>query len=86
MAAFMANKGTFDGSEFISEETWDKFHLNPTAELFNGVCPNVFNNGGAAHFCNNAETEKLLESCPQMGKNQFAAMTSGREGFIGWMG
>ena len=64
MAAFMANKGTFDGSEYISEETWDKFHFNPTAEVFNGVCPNVFSNGGAAHFCNNSETEKLLETCP----------------------
>jgi hypothetical protein len=86
MAAFMANRGTFDGSEYISEETWDKFHLNPTAELFNGVSPIIFSNGGAAHFGPNAETEILLESTPDVGKNQFTTLNAGREGFIGWMG
>jgi hypothetical protein len=63
----------------------DKFHLNPTAELFNGAIPIIFGNGGAAHFGPNDETEILLESTPDMGKNQFTILTAGREGFICWM-
>ena len=67
MAAFMANKGTFDGTEYISEDTWDKFHLYPQTEMFNGIYPITINNGGAAHYCSNSETDKLLEKTSELG-------------------
>ena len=43
MAAYMANKGTFGGSEYISEETWDKFHDKQTAQLMDGLIPTLYN-------------------------------------------
>ena len=35
-AAFMANKGSLNGKQMISEETWNKLHDNPTKLWLNG--------------------------------------------------
>jgi hypothetical protein len=32
LAAFMANKGTFQGQKLMSEATWEDFHSNPVVE------------------------------------------------------
>ena len=38
MAAMMANKGTFNGSTFLSQSAWESMHAEPTeGELFPGV-------------------------------------------------
>jgi hypothetical protein len=32
LAAFMANKGTFEGKTLISEKTWEDMHSEPVVE------------------------------------------------------
>ena len=50
VGAYMANKGTFQGKQMISEDTWNKFHADPTKENMDGYYPTAFNKGGAAVF------------------------------------
>ena len=50
MAAFMANKGTFEGKKLISEEIWEELHSETkvSEEWPHGTCT-AFTKGGFSH-------------------------------------
>ena len=75
LAAMMADKGSFDGKEFIGEEAWEALHADAT-EADMGFINTRFTQGGVAAF-----SEVSFSSSPlDFGLN------NGREGFYGWMG
>ena len=46
IAAYMANKGTFNGKELIKEETWNDFHSEPKEGCMSNLFHTTFNKGG----------------------------------------
>jgi len=72
LAAAMANKGTFDGVEVLSQKAWSAMHANPKPAKI-GFLPTSFTEGGVNVF-------EDLTMFPE------AWGYSGRQGFIGWMG
>ena len=42
LAAFMANKGTLDGKQLLSEDGWNKLHGEPKEGLMNHVMETKF--------------------------------------------
>lgn len=75
LAAMMADKGSFEGGEFISAKAWDALHAQPI-EADMAFITTRFTQGGAAAFSEVGVSSSSLDS----GLNQ------GREGFYGWMG
>jgi len=56
VAAMMANRGTFNGSTFLSQHAWDAMHADPTkGELIPGLLDwkEAFTQGGVAQFGGN---------------------------------
>lgn len=81
LGAFMAGKGKCGEQEFISEETWEKMHSEPTLSV-DDIGHSQFTKGGFHLF------DEKLGDCldiPIM-KNMTKAMQKGREGYYGWMG
>ena len=50
LAAFMAGKGTFQGKQLLSEETWNEFHANPKFDWLDGLFPSIISKGGCNHY------------------------------------
>ena len=46
----MANKGTLNGKQFITEETWNEFHSEQKEEMIDDFYPTMFDKGGCCHF------------------------------------
>ena len=72
LAAFMANKGSFDGKQMISEDAWQKMHDNPTELLMDGSMPTNFSQGGVNFYQFDGPEE-------EWGRNN-------QNGFVGWVG
>ena len=90
-AAFMANKGTFQGHQLISEATWDAFHdgIDVKIEAM-GLMRWVYNQGGAAVH-KKEERDKLPWDDKLMDKGGMSSLVEdtgaeNNEGWIGWMG
>ncbi len=75
LAAMMADKGSFDGKEFIGERAWEAMHANAT-EADMGFITTRFTQGGVAAFSEVSASSSSLDS----------GLNNGREGFYGWMG
>ncbi len=75
LAAMMADKGSFDGKEFIGEEAWEALHADAT-EADMGFITTRFTQGGVAAFSEVSVSSSPLDS----------GLNNGREGFYGWMG
>jgi hypothetical protein len=51
LAAYMANKGSLNGRQLISEETWNEVQADPTAEIESGVAlTTTYTKGGLNLF------------------------------------
>ena len=75
LAAMMADKGSFEGKEFLSVAAWDALHASPTkADM--GFISTRFTQGGVAAFNQVTRPSSRLES----------ELNNGRGGFFGWMG
>jgi len=46
MAAYIANRGSLEGSKLISEETWEEMHANPKVECENVGYRTNYSDGG----------------------------------------
>jgi hypothetical protein len=100
LAAFMANKGEFDGKRIISESTWDQMHDNRTLLPHYGMnMRQVFSQGGVCIFDQKALDEEDLknkEKIDQMNANEKKEKSfvleienqshNGREDYVGWFG
>ena len=75
LAAMMADKGSFEGKEFISTTAWDALHAEAT-EADMGFISTRFTQGGVASFSYVSNPSSTLDS----------GLNNGREGFFGWMG
>ena len=78
----MANKGTLNGQQLMSRETWDIFHGNRTLEYM-GFNKWDFSTGGNTHY---EMTDQIMASTKPFNKACALNAHIGREGFIGWMG
>lgn len=77
----MANKGTFDGKELLSEEVWEEMHSEPTIQyesmmLGRPPCRNIFTKGGFS---------KYSHECME-GNHTYVEKASyqNNDGFYGW--
>ena len=75
LAAMMADKGSFEGKEFMSTTAWEALHAVAT-EADMGSLSTRFTQGGVASFTKVSNPSSPLES----------GLNNGREGFFGWMG
>ena len=75
LAAMMADRGSFEGKEFINERAWDDLHDHAT-EADMGFITARFTQGGVASFSQVGASSSSLDS----------GLNNGREGFFGWMG
>ena len=75
LAAMMADRGSFEGKEFINERAWDDLHDHAT-EADMGFITARFTQGGVASFSQVGASPSSLDS----------GLNNGREGFFGWMG
>lgn len=83
LAAFMANKGTLNGKQLMSRETWDAHHAGRTVKQMDNGTKADMNSGGHGHF---GMTDEIMESAKPHNKHFALHAHTGREGFIGWAG
>ena len=76
LGAAMANKGSFEGTQILSEQGWNNFHANPTWATEGGAMNTNFTQGGVNKF--------FLEDEGSSPLNWYEA--GKRDGFYGWMG
>lgn len=50
LAAYMANKGTLNGKQLLSEKAWNKFHADPKIAIMDRQTFNTFTKGGGCVF------------------------------------
>ena len=81
MGAFMANKGSFEGKQYISEETWNTFHSEQKLAFSDNFYMTNFNQAGCAHY---AFTDEMKNGTVPGGQNFLDHTNNGREGFVGW--
>ena len=78
----MANKGSFQEKQLMSEQVWEEMHsepvMYPKLMLGRGDIRNIFTKGG---FCKYAA--ECMEGEPTPGETQ---VFENRDGFYGWMG
>lgn len=75
LAAMMAQRGRFEGKEFMSESAWEALHAE-SIEADMGFITTSFTQGGVAAFSEADDSSSPLD----------AGLNRGREGFYGWMG
>ena len=75
LAAMMADKGSFEGKEFISTTAWEALHAEVTEADMRFISTR-FTQGGVASFTKVSNPSSPLE----------LELNNGREGFFGWMG
>lgn len=77
LAAFMANKGQFQGQTLISQDTWDKMHAEPKIEndVVFGALRTEFTQGGVNLFRDYSDDVKVEKMFKR-----------GRNGSYGWIG
>ena len=85
----MANKGTWEGKEYISEAVWQKMHADENTDYMGGnqvVCS--YTAGG--FYVHESNQEIIKKMGDKQEKNLVGwceeQMNGGREGFYGWMG
>ena len=62
LGAYMANKGTFNGKQLLSEQTWEKFHSEPNSRRSNLGHTMTYSKGGCCHF---GSPEDRDQECPK---------------------
>ena len=50
LAAFMANKGSLEGKQLLSEDAWNKMHADPKKANMNKQYENIFTQGGVSIY------------------------------------
>lgn len=75
IAAMMASRGKWDGTEYLNEAAWNALHGDPIeADMM--LDTTTFTQGGVA----------LFSECTQDSPMFKKALNQGREGYYGWMG
>ena len=82
LGAFMANKGSFQEKQLMSEEVWEEMHSEPVMQprlgLGRGDIRNCFTKGGISKY-----GAECMEGIPSVAETQ---VFENRLGFYGWMG
>lgn len=77
LGAAMANKGSFNGNQILSEQGWDEFHAEPKMALeLSGGRTNYTQGGINRFFTQDYGTLNAFEK----------GLYPKRDGFYGWMG
>ena len=83
LAAYMANKGTLNGKQLISEQTWKSFHSDAKFMQMDDAYPTHFNKGGC---CRYGMTDEQLKATKAFCRDLAVCCHDGREDWVGWMG
>jgi CubicO group peptidase (beta-lactamase class C family) len=83
LAAFMANKGTFQGQKLMSEETWNDFMSDSTTKNLLTFLPTSMVKGGLMQ-CGLETMKKGMPSHEINAQDRLCHQY--REGSFGWMG
>ena len=83
MGAYMANKGSLGGKQYISEETWDKMHADLKPDFADY---HLFMNMSAGGLCKFGMDEEQKSKQKAFAKAMHSHMHDGREDFWGWIG
>lgn len=89
-AGYMANKGTMNGKQLLSEETWNEMHSDPQSEIMLPFASGTsFTKGGVNLFdlekSQSIPFNKFYCSSP-IWKHMDYQFHAKRKGFYGWMG
>ena len=78
LAAYMANKGTLNGDQLMTEETWNQLHADPrNVTEFSGI-QTIFTRGGMCYF-SKAQTKDPASYMTRR-------IVQDKDGFYGWNG
>ncbi|MBT8148697.1 MAG: beta-lactamase family protein, partial [Gammaproteobacteria bacterium] len=76
IAAMMSAGGTWQGTQYLSEQAWAAMHANPVKAHMGKLLTTRFTQGGVDNFVD----------CDANCSGLERALNEGREGFYGWMG
>jgi len=89
LANLMALKGTLDGKQYLSEETWNLMHSEGRSlPLIDGFLRTVFTKGGFCHFSYDEVVKgPLLKNTPHKYNDIFEKRYfNDKAGWYGWNG